>query len=143
MRAYLAAESGDQRVDTITSKEITEWQAYEQVAGPLGDERNDQLHAMMAHLLVMVNSSNESKQYETTEFLPPWHKKTPMMPDGKNGPKYADNRPYGCWYRAFEPGRRLHIPYTLLQAGLTAQQRGQQVGGLWPERTEALLLALP
>ena len=44
-----------------------------------------------------------------------------MMPDGENGPKYAENRPYGRWHRAFEPGRRLLIPYTLLRAGLTAQ----------------------
>ena len=43
------------------------------------------------------------------------------MPDGKNGPKYAENRPYGGWYRALEPGRRLSIPYALLRAGLAAQ----------------------
>ena len=44
-----------------------------------------------------------------------------MIPGEKNGPKCAENRPYGCWYRAFGPGRRLCIPFTLLWAGLAAQ----------------------
>jgi hypothetical protein len=43
------------------------------------------------------------------------------MPDGENGPKYAENRPYGRWYRAFEPRRRLLVSYALLRAGLAAQ----------------------
>src|SRR5215510_9672900 len=39
--------------------------------------------------------------------------------------------------------RAVHKERLLRQARLTAEQRGQQVGRLWPERTEALLLALP
>jgi hypothetical protein len=37
----------------------------------------------------------------------------------------------------------VHQEWFMQQAGLTEEQRGQQVGRLWPERTEALLLALP
>jgi hypothetical protein len=35
-----------------------------------------------------------------------------MIPEEKNGPKYAGNRPYGGWHRAFGPQRRLYIPFT-------------------------------
>jgi hypothetical protein len=46
----------------------------------LGAERFDQLHAMLAHILVMVNSSKDSRRYETTEFLPPWHQHSRTQP---------------------------------------------------------------
>jgi hypothetical protein len=37
----------------------------------------------------------------------------------------------------------VHKEWCMRQAGLTAEQGGQQVGRRWPGRTEALLLALP
>ena len=52
---------------------------------------------------------------------PPSHNESSEATGEKNGPKYAGNRPYGCWYRAFGPRRRLCISFTSLWAGLTAQ----------------------
>jgi hypothetical protein len=69
-------------------------------------------------------SATQGYLKQTTSVLiarPPSHDKSPVRPGEKNGPKYAGNPPCGGWHRAFEPGRRLLTPYTLLWAGLAAQ----------------------
>jgi len=45
--------------------------AYEQVAGPLGGERDDLLNAMLA---AVIASSASGKSADPKKFMPPWHR---------------------------------------------------------------------
>lgn len=57
----------------ISSKELTEWQAYEQVAGPVDiGSRLDERFAMLASVVANVNRGKAQKPYRQEEFLPPW-----------------------------------------------------------------------
>ncbi len=56
----------------IDSRELTEWEAYERVAGPVGDERFDQLFAMLQATIANVNRGKNQKAYEPSAFLPKW-----------------------------------------------------------------------
>lgn len=58
----------------ITSRELTEWEAYENVAGPIGDERLDQLFGMLQATIANVNRSKRTRPYQTQQFLPRWGK---------------------------------------------------------------------
>lgn len=60
--------------DGLSSRELTEWAAYERVAGPLGAERLDILFAMLA--MTIANSQPRSRRggqrYKLSDFLIPW-----------------------------------------------------------------------
>lgn len=56
----------------IDSRELTEWEAYERVAGPLGQERLDHLFAMLQATIGNVNRSRKQKAYEPAAFMPKW-----------------------------------------------------------------------
>lgn len=53
----------------MPASEITEWQAYEQVTGPLGTERAD-LH--MAILAAVVANTASRRKRKPADFLPKW-----------------------------------------------------------------------
>ena len=54
----------------VSSTELTEWQAYEQVSGQLGQERDDVLAALVS--LVVANSAGSKKKLKLADFLPKW-----------------------------------------------------------------------
>lgn len=56
----------------VDSRELTEWEAYERVAGPVGDERLDHLFAMLQATIGNVNRSKKQKAYEPEAFMPKW-----------------------------------------------------------------------
>ncbi|MFE9737344.1 hypothetical protein [Streptomyces sp. NPDC006477] len=56
----------------ITSAELTEWMAYEQIAGPLGPERLDLLHAITAATIANTARGKDQPPYEPRDFLPRW-----------------------------------------------------------------------
>lgn len=56
----------------VDSRELTEWEAYERVAGPVGDERLDYLFAMLQATIANVNRSKKQKAYEAAAFMPKW-----------------------------------------------------------------------
>ena len=56
----------------MTSRELTEWEAYEAVAGPVGDDRLDYLFAMLQATIANVNRGKRQKAYEPDQFLPRW-----------------------------------------------------------------------
>lgn len=57
----------------MSSNELSEWVAYERVAGPLGQERDDILTALVA--LVIANFSGSKKRHKLDEFLPKWDRR--------------------------------------------------------------------
>jgi hypothetical protein len=56
----------------IDSRELTEWEAYERLAGPVGDERLDHLFAMLQATIANVNRGKNQKAYESSGFMPKW-----------------------------------------------------------------------
>lgn len=53
----------------MSSRELTEWAAYEQVAGTLGTERLDLLSGIVA---ATVASAMSSRRFTPQDFLPTW-----------------------------------------------------------------------
>ena len=57
---------------SIDSHELSEWQAYERVTGPLGPQRLDQLVGMLA--AVVANTARDPKKraqpFEAGDFMP-------------------------------------------------------------------------
>lgn len=53
----------------MPASEITQWQAYERVAGPLGGERDDVLAAMSAYYVVTALGA---KRARIEKMLPRW-----------------------------------------------------------------------
>lgn len=58
----------------MTAQEVTEWAAYEQVTGPLGQERDDRLATMTAFYVV---SALGAKEASLSKMLPQWASKRP------------------------------------------------------------------
>lgn len=56
----------------IDSRELTEWQAYERVAGPLGAERIDILFARLMSVIANANRSKSQRPYSAEQFMPKW-----------------------------------------------------------------------
>lgn len=56
----------------MSAAEITQWHAYEQVAGPLGGARDDILAAMIAYY---VASSLGAKKVKLAKMIPQWDRR--------------------------------------------------------------------
>jgi hypothetical protein len=55
-----------------SSAELTEWAAYEQLAGPLGPARQDALVAQLCAVVANANRDKKSKKAKPKDFLPKW-----------------------------------------------------------------------
>lgn len=56
----------------MPSSEITQWQAYEQVAGPLGGDRDDVLAAMTAYYVVTALGAKKAR---LDKMMPEWDRR--------------------------------------------------------------------
>ncbi len=56
----------------ISSRELTEWEAYEVIAGPIGDDRLDHLFAMLQAVIANGNRGKRQRPFEIKQFLPQW-----------------------------------------------------------------------
>ncbi len=72
-------------LERIDSRELTEWEAYERVAGPVGDERLDHLFAMLQATIVNVNRGKNQKASESAQFLPNWGIAKPASTEPMSG----------------------------------------------------------
>jgi hypothetical protein len=66
-------------LDRIDSRELTEWEAYEAVAGPLGPARLDALFAQLMSVLANVNRSRRQRPYTAEQFMPQWDAEAPKQ----------------------------------------------------------------
>ena len=57
-----------------SSAELTEWMAYEQMAGPLGPARQDILFAQLCAVVANSQRDKKSKKAKPKDFLPDWDK---------------------------------------------------------------------
>ncbi len=62
-----------QLLESIDSRELTEWQVYERETGPFGPERLDLLMAKLTAMVYRVNASpNDQKKIKDSDFLIKW-----------------------------------------------------------------------
>lgn len=62
-----------------SSVELTEWMAYEQMAGPLGPVRQDVLFAQLCAVVANAQRDKKSKKAQPKDFLPKWEKRGPAQ----------------------------------------------------------------
>lgn len=65
----------DELLGKISSREITEWQAYEQISGPIGPyERLDWAAALIAERItyMLTSPKGRKKLKGVKEFVPEW-----------------------------------------------------------------------
>lgn len=55
----------------MSSAELTRWMAYEQMTGPLGGQRDDQLTALLAAVIANANRA-KGRKAKPKDFLPEW-----------------------------------------------------------------------
>lgn len=73
----LAAHLGmtvSELLERTTSRELAEWQAFEQIEGPLGGLRGDVHAAMVCSAIYNANRGKNSHERKPAEFLPKWDK---------------------------------------------------------------------
>ncbi|MFJ4907727.1 hypothetical protein ACIQCR_24570 [Streptomyces sp. NPDC093249] len=59
-------------LERTSSAELTEWMAYEHVAGPLGPERLDLLHAITSATIANTARGKGQPAREPKDFMPRW-----------------------------------------------------------------------
>ncbi|MFH8369201.1 hypothetical protein [Streptomyces sp. NPDC018031] len=64
----------------ISSRELTEWAAYEQLTGPLGGRRGD-IQAAIIAATVANSQRSRGRRAEPADFLPRWGRPRVMTPE--------------------------------------------------------------
>lgn len=64
----------------ISSRELTEWMIYEQIAGPLGPARAD-IHTAMIGSWVVNSQRGKRGPLPLSKFLPAWFEKPAQTPE--------------------------------------------------------------
>lgn len=88
----------------VSSRELSEWQAYERLTGPLGPGRHDQLIAMLA--AVVANTAR----------------------DPKKRPRPFDGRDFLLWDDAERPEQTMEEQMELFRALAEASRRAEEAG---------------
>lgn len=76
-----------------SSRELSEWAAYERIAGPLGSSRADLQAGIIAATVANANRS-KGKPSTPTDFIPEWDRR-PMSPEDLFRKVSAANRAFG------------------------------------------------
>lgn len=61
----------------ISSYELSEWQVYERMYGPLGPQRDDQLTSLLAAAISNAFRGKGDKAADPKDYLPRWDAPTP------------------------------------------------------------------
>lgn len=56
----------------VSSAELTDWIAYEEIAGPLGPERDDILNAILCATIANANRDRKTRKATPKDYLPTW-----------------------------------------------------------------------
>ena len=56
----------------VSSAELTDWIAYEEIAGTLGPERDDILNAILCATIANANRDRKTRKATPKDFLPTW-----------------------------------------------------------------------
>lgn len=83
----------EEMLSRMGSREITKWQAYERVAGPLGPARADTQAAIIAATVANANR-HKGKPATPSDFIPEWDRK-PQSVEEQVQIAYALNAAFG------------------------------------------------
>ncbi|MFF2774862.1 hypothetical protein ACFVU3_08125 [Streptomyces sp. NPDC058052] len=56
----------------ISSAELTEWAAYERIAGPIGPDRLDALTALQTAVIANGSRGKNQRPFTPSDFMPQW-----------------------------------------------------------------------
>ncbi len=65
-------------LDRTSSLELSEWRAYERDTGPIGQQRDDQLAAMVAFYTVRALTGKSGKSLKLRDVVPSWKPDEPQ-----------------------------------------------------------------
>lgn len=65
----------------MSSRELTEWMAYERVCGPIGPSRSDVHAGIVASTVANAMKGKRGKRFEPKDFIPEWDKKEQTWED--------------------------------------------------------------
>lgn len=65
-------------LEAMTSRLVTEWMAYELVAGPLGPGRADLQAAIISATVANANRGKKGRRAHPKDFIPTWDRKPAM-----------------------------------------------------------------
>ncbi|MFX4294106.1 phage tail assembly protein T [Streptomyces bohaiensis] len=65
----------------MSSAELTEWIAYEQITGPIGPERGDVLHGVQTAAFVNTQRGKRQKAMQARDFVPRWDRNFEQSPE--------------------------------------------------------------
>lgn len=81
-------------LERVPSRELTEWQAYERVAGPIGPARGDVQSAIIAATVANANRT-KGKPATPADFVPTWDRKPTQTVEEMVAIAYALNAAFG------------------------------------------------
>lgn len=90
-------------MERMSSRELTEWRAYERVAGPLGPARADVQAAIIAATVTNVNR-HKGTPSTPADFIPRWDRKPQQTVEEMVRIAHALNRAFGGTVKGVEPG---------------------------------------
>jgi hypothetical protein len=82
-------------LERISASELTDWLAYERIAGPLGPERGDVQAAVIASTIANVNRGKRGKIFKPKDFMPQWSRPGARTPDAMRSMLVALTRRFG------------------------------------------------
>lgn len=71
----------EELLSRISSWELTEWAAYEEVAGPLGPARGDVQAGIVAATVANAHRSKGKKALSPADFIPEWDRRPQTVED--------------------------------------------------------------
>lgn len=68
-------------LERISGDELTEWMAYERIAGPIGPDRGDHQAGVIAATIANVNRKKNARKFSPRDFIPRWMRQGARTPE--------------------------------------------------------------
>ena len=94
-------------LERISSHELSEWEAYERVCGPVGPPRDDLLNSRLLCMMANLVRPANALPYPLEDFMPQWdHTPYPIQGEatdtGEEGPKHQAVAMLEAMFAAYE-----------------------------------------
>lgn len=77
------------------AQELTDWRAYEQIAGPLGAERADVRTGIIAATIANVNRGKRGRAFKPKDFIIEWDRPAARTPQAMRNMLLSLTRRFG------------------------------------------------
>lgn len=68
-------------IDRVSARELTEWQVFERIDGPLGAARSDAQTALLCAAVHNAACEKRSQMKKPADFLPQWDREVEQSPE--------------------------------------------------------------